>query len=587
MAPNLAKTDVTMSAIQPLPFGTKAQRRIRDAGQTEAHDIRLDLLCEVGKRVGKVSELTELVEQITHMTQRAFNASASSVLLLDEEKQELFFEVAEGRVGKAVKQMRLRAQSGIAGWVVCQGKPLIVNDVAEDRRFDRDVDESTGFVTRSVMCAPMVVHCKIVGAIEVLNKLDGSDFTEQDLETLVSVASTAAMAIEGKRTEENLRESEERYRSLVNNTDDLVFSVDLEGYIIFANSAARKFTGCESEEIIGHSFAEYVHPDDAAAMLAAVEQVLCEQPLQSIQGVGQEMEFRMIKKDGEVILATAKSLPVKDGQGKILGFSGIARDITERRNVEEEKQRMEGQLQIAGRLAAVGELAAGIAHELSNPLAAVQGFSQFLAQRDDLDKTVKLDVETIYQESQRATKIVNSLLSIAYRHDPEKRLISITEALEKSLEIHAYQMKVNNIELTKEFEHDVPMTMADLYQMQHVFVNIINNAEQAMTEAHGRGRLIVKVQRFDEMIRVTFTDDGPGISKANVERIFDPFFTTKDEGKGTGLGLSICFGIIQEHGGHLYAKSEPDNGATFVIEIPILSEPRPIAEGIDNCLNRF
>ena len=88
------------------------------------------------------------------------------------------------------------------------------------------------------------------------------------------------------------------------------------------------------------------------------------------------------------------------------------------------------------------------------------------------------------------------------------------------------------------------------------------------------------MQRFDEMIRITFTDDGPGISKANLERIFDPFFTTKDEGKGTGLGLSICFGIIQEHGGHLYARSEPDNGATFVIEIPILSEPRPIAEGI-------
>ena len=160
---------------------------------------RLDLLYEVGKKVGSVSQLARLVEWITQMIQRTLYASASSVLLFDDEEQELLFEVAEGKAGKALKQVRLSAQSGIAGWVARHGKPLIVNDVSKDPRFNKSADEITGFVTRSIICVPLIVQRKTIGAIEVLNKLDGSDFTEQDLEALVPVASTAAMAIENAR----------------------------------------------------------------------------------------------------------------------------------------------------------------------------------------------------------------------------------------------------------------------------------------------------------------------------------------------------------------------------------------------------
>jgi len=159
----------------------------------------LDLLYEVGKKVGSVSKLTKLVENITQMTQRTLNASASSVLLFDNHARELFFEVAEGQAGKTLRQVRLDAQSGIAGWVAHNGKPLVINDVTKDQRFNKGVDEITGFVTRSIICVPLVLHRKIIGVIEVLNKLDGSAFGEQDLEALVSVASTAAIAIDNAR----------------------------------------------------------------------------------------------------------------------------------------------------------------------------------------------------------------------------------------------------------------------------------------------------------------------------------------------------------------------------------------------------
>lgn len=179
---------------------------------TQEANAMLDLLCEVGKKVGSVSKLEKLVENVTRMTQHTLEASASSVLLFDDGKRELFFEIAEGKARRALKQIRLGAQSGIAGWVARYGKPLIVNDVTRDQRFDRSIDEITGFVTNSVICVPLVVRRKVIGVIEVLNKLDGSDFSTQDLRTLTSVASTAAMAIENTKLHQTVMEA---YKSTI------------------------------------------------------------------------------------------------------------------------------------------------------------------------------------------------------------------------------------------------------------------------------------------------------------------------------------------------------------------------------------
>ena len=170
----------------------------------QENNARLNLLYEVGKKVGSVPRMTRLLEQVVKMTQHTLNASASSVLLTDDKEGELIFEVAGGPAGKSLRRVRLSAQSGIAGWVVHNGKPLIINDVQQDQRFDRTMDISTGFVTKSLICVPLIIHRKIIGVIEVLNKLDGSDFTERDLGAVVSVASTAAMAIENTRLQQSI-----------------------------------------------------------------------------------------------------------------------------------------------------------------------------------------------------------------------------------------------------------------------------------------------------------------------------------------------------------------------------------------------
>lgn len=219
----------------------------------------------------------------------------------------------------------------------------------------------------------------------------------------------------------------------------------------------------------------------------------------------------------------------------------------------------------------IAEVAARVAQELNNPLATILVYAQLLLARGIPDEVTRQGVENIYRVGQQASSITTNLISFARRGKPEKQLISIQEVIQKSLGLHIPRLMANNIEVVVKLQPDIPNTMADPYQMQQVFANIITNAEQAMIEAHGRGRLYLKAQKVWKTIRITFEDDGPGIPQHNIERIFEPFFTTKDAGKGLGLGLSICSGIIESHNGKIYAMSGPAGGATFVVELPIVA----------------
>ena len=217
----------------------------------------------------------------------------------------------------------------------------------------------------------------------------------------------------------------------------------------------------------------------------------------------------------------------------------------------------------------VAELASRVAHELNNPIATVLVYVQLLLARGNVDEATEEGLETIYREAQRANAITADLLSFARRGKPERELIFIQEVIQRSLELYIPRLRANNIELVVKLQPDIPSIMADPHQMQKVFVNIIINAEQAMTEAHGKGRLYIKAQAAGEIIRITFEDNGPGIKPSSLKNIFDPFFTTRET--GLGLGLSICCAILKGHGGSIYALNRPGQGATFVVELPIVA----------------
>lgn len=231
----------------------------------------------------------------------------------------------------------------------------------------------------------------------------------------------------------------------------------------------------------------------------------------------------------------------------------------------------------AEKLTAVGELVAGVAHEINNPLSAILGYSQLLASRETRPE-VKERLLVIAGEAERTGKIVRNLLTFARKHPPEKELVQLNRIVEKTLELKAYHLQANGIALERDLDPLLPSTLLDFHQIQQVLLNLVNNAEQAILEREGGGRIAVSTRNAGSMLELRVSDDGPGIPEGVRERIFEPFFTTKVEGKGTGLGLPLCFGIVAEHGGTLEVESEVGKGTTFVVRLPLATPPSATAK---------
>ena len=245
--------------------------------------------------------------------------------------------------------------------------------------------------------------------------------------------------------------------------------------------------------------------------------------------------------------------------------------------LEQQGQRLEQarqQIIRSDKLSALGQLIAGVAHELNNPLTTIIGRAEIMLGEVKSGKALR-DLEQISKQGQRAAKIVQNLLSFARQTVPEKQLCDVNQILQGVLEMLEYDLRVSNIEVKTELDPDFPQTMVDANQIQQVFVNIVNNANQAMKEKELPGRLTVRTGHQDDRLTVEFTDTGPGMGAEQQGHIFEPFFTTKPESKGTGLGLSISYGIVKAHRGGIDVRSSEGEGTTFIIELPVIAEPSP------------
>jgi PAS domain S-box-containing protein len=367
-------------------------------------------------------------------------------------------------------------------------------------------------------------------------------------------------------TEEELQHSQERLERMFESATDGIVVTTLDGAVLKVNERAAQMIGYASgDELLGKSCFDCVAPGDHQKMANHMQKVIKEELIK-------RQEYTLRKADGTEFPAELSTNIIKDASGSVIGLITISRDITERRRAEEREDQLEQELNLAGRLASIGQLAAGVAHEINNPLTGVIGFSHLMLSRDIPDD-MKQDLQIIHSEAQRVAKIVENLLVFAHQRKTGREYVAINDIITRVLELRAYEMKVNNIEVENQLAPDLPLTMADAGQLQQVFLNIILNAEHFMTKANHKGKLLVKTEKINGNIRASVTDNGAGISPENLDKIFHPFFTTKEVGKGTGLGLSICHGIITQHKGRIYAQSESGKGATFVIELPIVAEP--------------
>jgi two-component system, NtrC family, sensor kinase len=364
----------------------------------------------------------------------------------------------------------------------------------------------------------------------------------------------------GAERSEPSRQLEVELRAVLESVPAGVLLLDLTGRIRYVNTAFAHLFGIEIGQARRAS-----HIDDLEALLK--NHFRGAKSLSFRWRAGRDGERNPAVDELEVLKPARRviersSRPVED-EGGVTGWLEIYQDITSRRHFQSNLLHTE-------KMAALGQLVSGIAHELNNPLTAIMGYAQLLLVHGS---GVGSHGETkhIYQEAERARRIVKNLLLFARENKPERSRADLNEIVERTLALRSYELKIENIVVETSLAADLPLTMADPHQLQQVLLNLIVNAEQALLESRGSGQVYIRTyQSAPQRVSVDISDDGPGIATEISSRIFDPFFSTKPPGVGTGLGLSIAYGIVHQHGGEITFENRAEGGTRFVVDLPIV-----------------
>jgi two-component system NtrC family sensor kinase len=341
----------------------------------------------------------------------------------------------------------------------------------------------------------------------------------------------------------------------------MILVLDASGIVRYANRRCYE-VGYRESGLLDRSLIELVATPRRPQFVEALERAL--------QGnTVNNLELPLLHSDGKIRQFSISLSPMRDEQGGIHSVVVMMTDITDATDLQSKLIHTE-------KLAALGQLVSGVAHEVNNPLAAIVGFTDLLLEDPQILPEAKDELRVILQEAQRTRVIVQNLLSFARQMPPQQEPVEINSLLQQTLKLRSYDLVNHGVELTENLEKNLPLVVGDSHQLQQVFLNILNNAYDAVREVKRSGRIEIATARRDGHLEILFQDNGPGI--AHPERIFDPFFTTKEVGKGTGLGLSICYGIVRSHRGEIAARNNADGvGCTFVLRLPVANQAMKIS----------
>lgn len=540
------------------------ERRLKREKEQLTRNLRqrvqeLTVLYSIGKSVSSLLDLEELLVRIVEAGVYITRAEEGFLLLRDPDANELYLRAAKNLGEQRAQKLRMPIDDSLAGQVIRTGKPIRLDKAGAGAQ----LKVITGFLVRAILQVPLMVGNQVIGVLAVDNQQSERTFTENDQYLLSALADYAAIAIENARLYQQVKQSEARYRDLFDNANDLIFTLDRQLNIRSMNKVGPAITGYARNEVIGRPLRMLIFDDAWTPVERLLSDVLRGQ-------VVPPFELQLKRRDDEAVVLEVSARLMRDGE-RSEAIHCIARDLTERRRLEEQLIKSE-------KLSAIGQLVAGVAHEVNNPLTSISGYTQLMLRDTNLPPGIREDLQHINTQAERAARIVQNLLMFAREHKPQRALVDINQVLQSTLTLRAYQLRVDNITVVTDFDPNLPRTIADPHQLQQVFLNLINNAHQAMIERGGKGVLTLRTSverrvseggREESCIRIAVNDTGVGISPRNLSRIFDPFFTTKPVGQGTGLGLSICFGIIQEHHGRIWAESEVGVGTTMYVELPL------------------
>ena len=523
-------------------------RTTATAARGEAHSMVAGVLLRVSEAVSRLTRLDEILETVVEIAPQSIDMDYCGILLWREDSGEYRGAAAAGagpQMARGFSRMRL--------------SPEDVPDYEWSRRLGHcvvasaaDSEHVSALDVQAVLVAPLLSGDRFYGIMEFARRRTPVGFTQRDLTIADGIARQTAVALQRAQ----LIEESRRLVRAVESTDDGVLITDPERRVIFANRGFLQTMGYRREEVVGHDASEFaIGPEGWLATIS-----------EAVQQRGWRGETVAYRKDGTEFPILLNAGLIRDDDGAVQGAVAILQDISE-------EKRFQQQMQRADRLVAVGEMAAGIAHEVNNALTVIFGQTAEAAERSD--GQLRAALTEVDGQARRIADIVQGVLGFARPHAPKRRLIDLAKVTRQTIDLIRHDIERQGVQLEVDCESELPAVMADPQQLQQILLNLFGNALQAMAPCERRW-LGVEVRGVGERLVISVRDAGPGIPQEIMARIFDPFFSTKDD--GNGLGLSVSYAIAQAHGGDLQVESKVGEGAVFSLSLPIRG---PEADALD------
>jgi two-component system, NtrC family, sensor kinase len=537
-----------------------AQRRLADEKDG------LTVLNDLAKSLTTIKDLDEVMRRVVSAARELVKAEASVLWLFEAG---VLWPVAwEGIEDRAAEPLRFTLTQNFAERLARERKVSVRHLLAQ-----ADGPHPTAILgTSGQALAVSFVGPEGLVAILAVGSARPREFTAVEERLLLALADHAAVAVENARLYRRLRqelEARERLTAILDVTTDLVAISDLSARLLYLNGAGQSLLGLTAEESLGLPIAGLV-PE---RLRPVVQDEILPTLLRNGLWTGEAV---LLARDGREVPVSVVAVAHRAADGAVEFLSAIVRDMTERKRTEAELRRQREALYQTEKLTTMGTVLAGVAHELNNPLTAVTGYANLL--RQDLAGTPSATrAENIAHAADRCASIVRNFLALARKYPPERQLVRLNDIARDAVELLAYHLRVDGIEVKLDLEEGLPVLWADPHQLHQVVVNLITNARDELRKAPAPRRLTLRTHagRTRGRVAVDVEDTGPGVSEEIRDRIFEPFFTTKPVGQGTGLGLSLCHGIVEGHGGTLTLVSEPGAGAIFRVELPVVVPPTP------------
>lgn len=529
----------------PCPFCRDTQRAKEEYVAASVERI---FLVSTSRTPGASDDDTRTIHVLKDITDRR-EAERRYRELFDSIQEGLFFATPDGRfldvneamvrmLGYASKEELLRADVSPHLYPVPEARDKFLRTLAEKgvlRNYEETLRRKDGTLLHTLQNITAVRDAR--GRIAQIRGLM-LDVTEQ------------------KTFQSQLQRERDFNQKILNTTRSMILVLDTAGLISYANRRCYE-AGYQEGELIGHRLVDWVEASHRDDFDAALETTANGQQVENI-------ELRVRRSDGSMGHFSISLSPMRDEQNTVNNVVVVMTDITD-------AALLQAKLAHSEKMATIGRLVSGVAHEVNNPLAAILGFTDLLLENPEVPGSAREDLQIILQETQRTKDIVQDLLSFARQRPVQRELVQVNSVLRQTIKLRSYDFASHGVEVVEDFEETLAAALGDSQQLQQVFLNILNNAYDAVQDAGQRGRIKIHTRRQAEMIEVAISDNGTGI--IDPQRIFDPFYTTKQVGKGTGLGLSICYGIVRAHGGEIQCwNNEGSTGSTFVVRIPVATE---------------